>query len=203
MRRSKLGARCRTPSSTGNPISLRQKNCRPSETGPACHVGNPFTLLWRANSAADPARYLWVRLFIRKNGYFRLTNLSYERDIPNLQDAVRELCAFRPLNQRHSTPENERTYILVEDSPTPTQGEIFASTSAVTLDALDAQRTLGRLALDQTHLEARRDVDELAHLLTLDELKALAKDFKVSPPKGKDSRAGSWTVRSSLCGCGD
>jgi Fanconi-associated nuclease 1 len=146
---------------------------------------------------SDPARYLFVRLFIRKNGYFRHCNISYERDIPDLKAACAELCSFRSFDDRRDCTPDGKEIIVIEDSPVLSQ-DGFASTSALKVE--DAphvkQDTLGRFALDESHIKARSDVDELCGMLTLDELKVLAKDFKVSPPKSKDFKASSWTRES-------
>lgn len=48
---------------------------------------------------SDQARYLFVRLYIRKNGYFRVANLGYEKDIADMSAACAELCSFAPFNE--------------------------------------------------------------------------------------------------------
>lgn len=40
----------------------------------------------------DPARYLFVRLFSRKNGWFRVARLGYHDELVDVQAAVDEIC---------------------------------------------------------------------------------------------------------------
>lgn len=40
----------------------------------------------------DPARYLFVRLFSRKNGWFRVAKLGYHDELVDVQAAVDEIC---------------------------------------------------------------------------------------------------------------
>ena len=59
----------------------------------------------------DEARYLFVRLFSRKNGWFRVAKLAYCDEIANMQRTVEELC-LAP-GQSLPLPEDYR------DTPTP------------------------------------------------------------------------------------
>jgi Fanconi-associated nuclease 1 len=45
-----------------------------------------------ANFIVDPARYLFVRLFARKNGWFRVARLGYHDELVDVQAAVNEIC---------------------------------------------------------------------------------------------------------------
>ena len=40
----------------------------------------------------DPARYLFVRLFSRKNGWFRVSRIGYHDELVDVQAAVDEIC---------------------------------------------------------------------------------------------------------------
>ena len=162
----------------------------------------------------DPARYLFVRLFIRKNGYFRLENIGYEIDIPDKEAACKELCSFKPFigslaqSDRETTPVNN--VIIIEDNSPLRSRSTQASTSALQIEDFphtdDTQEdidtvTLGQFAEDGTSLRERSDVDELCSMVTLEELKGIAKDLKVSPPKEqKKGKTTAWT-RSTIIEC--
>ena len=64
--------------------------------------------------------------------------------------------------------------------------------------SVDDIEGLGKFAEDAAGLIERNDLDELMHMATLDELKAIAKDFQLSPPKVKKLGkivTTAWTVR--------
>lgn len=185
---------------------------------------NELATVDRFQSLSYPARYLFIRLFVRRRGFFRLSTLTrYGRDVPDVSDAARELCAFTTFSaqrqqqrQREVTPPppcptRRKHVIVIDGSPeTPPAAAVqckrrsdpsqqqqqqeephlqsIASTSAVTLDDLAEahhQDALGAFAQDGRDLFARADLQELAAMVSMDELKTLAKQMKLDPPKIK------------------
>lgn len=154
----------------------------------------------RFQAMSYSARYLFIRLFVRRPGYFRTATLTrYARDVPDINASCQELCAFASLAteqraQRQVTPPKQRTVIVIDGSPevktftSPLEAEQPpASTSQLALDAheRDVQANLGVFAEDQTNLYKRANLEELAKLVSVEELKVVAKQMNLSPPKIK------------------
>lgn len=150
----------------------------------------------RFRQMSYPARYLFIRLFVRRRGYFRVNSLTrYARDVPDVKAACAELCSFDSFDseihnrkERESTPPS-RAVIVLDGSPVQ---QPTASTSAVTLDSnatpnADPEcvydRALGKFAQDEATLVHRSDLDELAGMVTMDELKSLTRHMNLAPPK--------------------
>lgn len=181
----------------------------------------------------DEARYLFVRLFSRKNGWFRVVKLAYCDEIANMQQTVNELClapgeslsdlatptpearpkaasrASSSTSEGSSSSKRDASEIIVidddedegeeeeeevDEGPSDEIHHCVASTSALPSAPIDplvdrpipeiASDTLefglSRFAISERILALRSDVDELLSLLSLDELKLLGKEVRVS-----------------------
>lgn len=65
---------------------------------------------WYKIMFPDPARYLFVRLFSRKNGWFRVSRIGYHDELVDVQAAVDEICettAEVPYTSASCKPEEE------------------------------------------------------------------------------------------------
>ncbi|KAK1777317.1 VRR-NUC domain-containing protein [Copromyces sp. CBS 386.78] len=110
---------------------------------------------WRALSYE--AQYLYVRLFLRKTAsWHRLERLKHYPDISDIEQTIESLLESRGLPQGESVQESGQE--AVEES-----GRLFADAFAFADDSASHIKT----------------VEQAAHLLSLDELKTLAKDAKV------------------------
>lgn len=177
---------------------------------------NELATIERFRSMSYPARYLFIRLFVRRKGFFRLSTLiRYSRDVPDVHQAARELCAYTSFEQaerakRETTPP-QRVVIVIDGSPEskpvkrdPSE-QPAASTSAVTIEGSerDYESALGAFAENENQLFQRADLEELAAMVSLDELKTLARQMNLDPPKvtrnGKPITVG-WTRASIIKG---
>ena len=115
-----------------------------------------------------------------------------------MTEACRELCSFSSFASEslYTSGNSADDSILIPDSPVP-KGKGKAKAALFDRDLSEEIPGLGRFAEDGTALKERADVDELCSLVTLDELKAIAKDFNLPIPKvlkkGKHISI-AWTV---------
>lgn len=118
---------------------------------------------WR--ELAYEAQYLYVRLFLRKtSSWFRINKLGYHSDIADLQKAISDLQMERDLPTPSSQVERHA-------------GEFEPPEGTV----LGAVFTFADRSED-----CIKDLEEASSLLLLDELKTLAKDFKVQGKNKKE-----------------
>ena len=141
------------------------------------------------DTATDDARYLLVRLALRKPGqWFRLDDITKrygDHFQGNALDAVRELCQTRgPPKFKHGKP-IEIIDLTVDDADVKeevdentTLAESYKPKSNIRdADGIDpANLDLSVFAVDQEQMS----LFDLMSRLNLDELRALAKDVKVS-----------------------
>lgn len=142
----------------------------------------------RRNSLSpDAARYLFVRLFSRKNGWFRISRLGYYDEIGDMTIAANEVCQYEEPDEPVAGP---------SVSPSPAPSEIIAiddddedehkkpidvdgdlDTDPMTNRTVEEVKKdekdfgLSRFAINEKILAERSDIDELLSLLSLDELK--------------------------------
>ncbi|KAK3497743.1 VRR-NUC domain-containing protein [Neurospora hispaniola] len=110
---------------------------------------------WRALSYE--AQYLYVRLFLRKTAsWHRLERLKHYPDISDIEKAIESLLEPRALPEGQSVNNFDEEFVAEP-------GHVFADTFAFADDSASHIKT----------------VEQAAHLLSLDELKTLAKDAKV------------------------
>lgn len=77
--------------------------------------------------ATDPARYLFVRLFSRKNGWFRVSKIGYHDELVDVQAAVDEICETNAPTSDGTTTVEERSE--PEAGPSGTSGSVVPSSS--------------------------------------------------------------------------
>lgn len=71
----------------------------------------------------DPARYLFVRLFSRKNGWFRVSRIGYHDELVDVQAAVDEICETRAIDAKIEDPcQTNDTSVAPEAGPSGTTG---------------------------------------------------------------------------------
>ncbi|KAK4127064.1 hypothetical protein N657DRAFT_653400 [Parathielavia appendiculata] len=110
---------------------------------------------WRGLSYE--AQYLYVRLFLRKTAlWHRVEHLGYHSDISDMPAAIATLLEFRSLPDGGTSHSDE-------ESPEDLQGRAFDDTFCFADDSDSCIKT----------------VEEAASLLSLDELRGLAKEAKV------------------------
>ncbi|KAK8114757.1 hypothetical protein PG999_006826 [Apiospora kogelbergensis] len=120
------------------------------------------------------AQYLYVRLFLRKTAtWHRIGRLSYHDDIADTERAVQELQRSRDLPAAGSQPQPER-----EDSLTHFVDEEY--------------RLADVFEFADTSDDSINTIEEAVSLLSLDELKSLAKDAKVQGKNKSD-------IAKSIC----
>ncbi len=118
---------------------------------------------WR--ELAYEAQYLYVRLFLRKtSSWFRINKLGYHSDIAELQKAIADLQVERHLPAPSSQVERHAGEFEPPEGTTLGAAFTFADRSE----------------------DCIKDLEEASSLLLLDELKALAKDFKVQGKNKKE-----------------
>ncbi|KAK5172191.1 uncharacterized protein LTR77_003829 [Saxophila tyrrhenica] len=111
------------------------------------------------------AQYLYVRLFLRKtSSWFRINRLGYHSDIADLPKAISDLQLERDLPKPSSQVERHAGEFETPEGTTLGSSFTFADRSE----------------------DCIRDLEEASSLLLLDELKALAKDFKVQGKNKKE-----------------
>lgn len=156
----------------------------------------------------DEARYLWMRLFLRKPNWHRVDDIGYESDIADLEGACANLCALidissassqtaspepvaGPSKPRASPPSkaNDSGFIDLTEDTDDDEDVVMASKSIkktrlqAEMEQEEADYT--RLAWDEQRL-AQQPIEALLSLLTIEELKAVGKLMKVAP-KGKNT----------------
>lgn len=147
---------------------------------------------------ADQARYLFVRLYLRKSAWIRLRGIDYERDIEDLEracGALWEQVAFTP--SRLPTPpppppvveECKPAAVNYPDMIDLTGDDDDEDVMVPLKEEEAADLTAMALGKDQLALESP---EVILGLLSIDELVALGKRMKVNPGKGSvSSRAQS------------
>ncbi|KAK7520326.1 hypothetical protein IWZ03DRAFT_134952 [Phyllosticta citriasiana] len=104
------------------------------------------------------AKYLYVRLFLRKtSAWFRINKLGYQRDISDMESAIKTLQQERPLPTTATAETSHPGELEPPEGTTLGNAFTFADRS-------------------EEHITT---LEEASSLLKLDELKALAKDAKV------------------------
>ncbi|KAI0400534.1 VRR-NUC domain-containing protein [Xylaria palmicola] len=117
---------------------------------------------WR--SLSYEAQFLYVRLFLRKtSSWHRISRLGYYNDITDIEGAVRELQKDRDL-PKESSPKQPLTV------HSPSQLDAFVQEQCVFEEAF---------AFADASEDFINTVEEAVSLLSLDEVKALAKEAKV------------------------
>ena len=155
-----------------------------------------------------------MRLFARKNGWFRLAKLKYWDEIGNLQAATDELCiASAPASETDSVAEVDAAHskdmpevgpsspitrspllphIIVLQDTDEEDAELAKAKDPLTdrpLREVEQELQdfgLSLFAISEKQLAERADVTELLNLLSLEELKELAKQLKIT---GRTTRA--------------
>ncbi|OTA96885.1 hypothetical protein M434DRAFT_66677 [Hypoxylon sp. CO27-5] len=116
------------------------------------------------NKLSYEAQFLYVRLFLRKTAtWHRISRLRYHDDIQDTEAAVEELQRTRDLPSGSSSPQ------LVSESTIPTLSSL----------AQDQCIFRGSFAFADASQQFITSVEEAVGLLSLDEVKALAKEAKV------------------------
>lgn len=77
----------------------------------------------------DEARYLFVRLFLRKNGWFRVRALDYSAEIGDVAKACEEMCAVAAAEGAEDA--------TLPPSPSPKAPQLSASPEVIDLDGDD------------------------------------------------------------------
>ncbi|KAK4698649.1 fanconi-associated nuclease 1, partial [Phenoliferia sp. Uapishka_3] len=130
-------------------------------------------------------RYLFVRLYLRKRGWFRVSSIGYESDISDLHRAVATLSAHVPVaGPSKLKPASDPNVIdLTESDDESEEGDVSGE-----LEGVD---DFSRFAFDESTLAAGSPAD-LLKLLTGEEIVDLGKRMKVSAKKGtrRDYTAG-------------
>lgn len=161
-----------------------------------------------------------MRLFARKNGWFRVSKLKYADELGNVQNAVDELSTFVlstpsagisegqsdssfTLEESHYANAEAGPSVLTIPSSPVRPGYITIDDTDEELakdDAIDPLTNrrcnevikdyqdfgLSRFAINEKILAERSNIDDLLALLSLDELKDLGKELKIS---GKTTRS--------------
>jgi Fanconi-associated nuclease 1 len=151
------------------------------------------------DATADEARYLFVRLFLRKNGWFRVSGLAYESDISNMNAACAELCEtiaapsapVSPALSRSSsssssakakTPEifdvdSEELLPAVDPLSGQAPGRLGVSTEASQFGVSNLEEELRHFAWNESRMSDEGAIDEIVTMLGLEELKARSSIF--------------------------
>lgn len=144
-----------------------------------------------------------MRLFSRKNGWFRISRLAYTDEIGDLQPAANEICSYEDLSAKTEPMEPEAgpssprqpnlSVIIIDDDDFGDEHKpVLLDVDPLTNRPVDEVKReietfgLSRFGINEKILADRSDIDELLALLSLDELKALGKDLKIG---GKTTRS--------------
>ncbi len=145
----------------------------------------------------DPARYLLIRLCLRKPGkWHRLSSLRYQHELgEKITAALEMLCVSSKSysTEQHAIKQEEREIIdltldemQLQDTTKPPltplleQPKTEAGPSSIKIEDISEQPygDLSFFAQDHSHAE----LPELLECLSLEELKQLAKDMKIRTP---------------------
>ncbi|GAA5879167.1 hypothetical protein JCM1840_006215 [Sporobolomyces johnsonii] len=163
------------------------------------------------------SRYLFMRLFLRKHGWIRLSGIGYENDISDLPAACEALWRVVELTPTKESEEEGKppvagpsTSLQPQPHPQPPPAGdpgVIDLTMSDDEDEKEEQEEpppkklgdvdeeeepdLSRLAEDKDVL-AHEDPESALGLLSMDDLVALGKKMKVAVPAGRGTR-GEWT----------
>ncbi|GAA5969565.1 hypothetical protein JCM21900_002347, partial [Sporobolomyces salmonicolor] len=155
------------------------------------------------------SRYLFMRLFLRKHGWIRLSGIGYENDVSDLPAACEALWRVIELTPTEEREEAVKPPVAGPSTPPPPAADpgVIDLTMSDDEDEKEEQKKplpkklgdvdkeqegdLSRLAEDKEVL-ANEDPESALGLLSLDELTALGKRMKVAVPAGRGTR-GEWT----------
>ncbi|KAI0062194.1 hypothetical protein BV25DRAFT_1916125 [Artomyces pyxidatus] len=146
----------------------------------------------KLNDLDYSAKYLLIRLCLRKHGWLRQSSLKYQSELGSgISDALKVLCGDQPAVEEVAIKEEELevidlTFDEVEEdaraqnkTPTSTPVQPEAGPSSIKMEeqaaAVEACGDLSFFAEDHTHAS----LSELLECLTVEELKKLAKQMKV------------------------
>jgi Fanconi-associated nuclease 1 len=161
----------------------------------------------------DPAKYLLIRLCLRKQGkWHRLNSLRYQQELgENIGTALEMLCiSSKPdIIEEHAIKQEEREItdltldeIQLQDATKPPpapcweQPKAEAGPSSIKIEDISEQPCgdLSFFAQDHTHAGLR----ELFECLSLEELRQLAKDMKIRKPCMKVSYLSTWVLMVAI-----
>ncbi|CEQ43030.1 SPOSA6832_04915, partial [Sporobolomyces salmonicolor] len=162
---------------------------------------------------SDQSRYLFMRLFLRKHGWIRLSGIGYENDVSDLPAACEALWRVIELTPTKEREEEVKPPVAGPSTPLQPQPPPAADPGMIDLTMSDdedekeeqtkplpkklgevdkeQEADLSRIAEDKEVL-ANEDPESALGLLSLDELIALGKRMKVAVPAGRGTR-GEWT----------
>ena len=141
------------------------------------------------DSGTDPARYLFVRLFLRKQAWFRVAQLGYEDELTDVPSAVTELCQVgsSATDMKTSTAASSSVVLDVDIeldddgwerippellvASAPTQFLLGSSALVAQFGRDESGDGLERFAFNEQALKERGDVDAALTMLSVDELK--------------------------------
>ncbi|ORY75355.1 VRR-NUC domain-domain-containing protein [Leucosporidium creatinivorum] len=137
------------------------------------------------------ARYLFVRLYLRKSSWIRLRGISYERDIDDLNAACQALwervdfAPPRPPTPPPAPPVDVKPVKVEEPGVIDLTGDDDddEEEEPKPLVVVEEEPDLSSLAMGREQL-ALEDSEVILGLLSLEELVALGKKMKVNPGKG-------------------
>jgi hypothetical protein len=154
----------------------------------------------------DPAKYLLIRLCLRKPGkWHRLSSLRYQHELgEDITTVVERLCvSSKPYTiEEHAIKQEEREIIdltldgmqLQDLPPAPLLGQpkAEAGPSSIKIEDISEQpcEDLSFFAQDHTHA----GLHELLECLSLEELKQLAKDMRIRKPSMNVSYLPTWVL---------
>ncbi|KAM0792071.1 hypothetical protein ACM66B_004775 [Microbotryomycetes sp. NB124-2] len=159
------------------------------------------------------SRYLFVRLYLRKDVWIRQSNIGYETDVEDVTQTCQDLCreiVFTPPADEEPVDQNNKVEVKQEnktafeqdpnfidltgdddedeeDFKPPVASSSHAKTKKSLMDDTDddeGEGDLTRLALDKDFLLQEEDPETVLNLLTIDELVSLGKRMKVNPGRG-------------------
>ena len=176
----------------------------------ACH---PIFYLFLPFVLVDPAKYLLIRLCLRKPGkWHRLSSLRYQQELgENIAMALEMLCiSSKPYTvEEHAVKQEEREIIdltlddvqmqdAMKPPPTPfwEQPEGEAGPSSIKIEDISEQPCgdLSFFAQDHNHA----GLHELLECLSLEELRQLAKDMKIRKPCMNVSYLPTWVLMFAI-----
>lgn len=162
-----------------------------------------------STAAPDQARYLFIRLYLRKDQWIRLQNIGYENDIEDLQaacEALWQTIIFTPEDENVKPELDLKPGIALNSSsralPIPVPVPVAAHSPGyidLTADSDEEDDKPEPRTVEQEEEELEPDLTRLAYgrddllqadpsivmgLLSLEELVTLGKKMKVNPGKG-------------------
>lgn len=137
----------------------------------------------RADSAlhADQARYLFMRLYLRKHGWIRLDSLGYENDISHLDTAYETLCTTIDLSSPCPPKAESSTPKELDPNVVDLTGDDDDDEAA---DPDEAEELDFRKMADGKNVLAEAKPEEILGVLSRDELEELGKRSKINGGKG-------------------